>query len=215
MRIWVVAIVATLVLAGLPLSSRAQPACRFVLGFAAIRDAIGPSTVGDCLVDEAYAANGDSRQPTTKGELVWRKTSNTIAFTNGYETWVNGAPGLQKRLNSERFPWEPAESVASGAATPTLAPTLPQTPMPTSTATEADRRAKAEMRAECFSSAGRHPDPLIGPRMTPFCFEVVESNGRVGLKCFDAAVQAEARRPAYARGSLVGETYACIALSGG
>src|SRR3712207_4734698 len=82
-----------------------QPAtCRFALGFADLRQAIGVGTVGECLQDEYQdPASGDTRQATTRGELVHRRASNTSAFTNGYETWVMGPNGLQRRLNTERF----------------------------------------------------------------------------------------------------------------
>src|SRR5207248_5335860 len=106
-----------------PSAARAQSPCRFVLGFAALRAAIGADRVGDCLEDErANPANGDTLQRTAGGLLVWRKADNWTAFTDGYWTWVNGPLGLQQRHNSERFDWEgPAaatelrEAVARGA----------------------------------------------------------------------------------------------------
>ena len=81
------------------------PACHYQLGFAALHDSI-PTIVGDCLDNEAYAANGDSVQHTTGGLLVWRRADNWTAFTDGYHTWVGGPYGVQERLNSRRFPWE-------------------------------------------------------------------------------------------------------------
>ena len=93
--------------------------CGYKLGFKTIADQI-PDKVKDCLVDEHYnPLNGDSLQETTGGLLVWRKADNFTAFTDGYRTWVNGPFGLQMRLNTERFPWEPA--------TP---PPPPPTPVP-------------------------------------------------------------------------------------
>ncbi len=87
------------------LAAGGSPACHYQLGFAALYDRI-PTIVGDCLDNEAYAANGDSVQHTTGGLLVWRKSDNWTAFTDGYRTWVAGPYGLQERLNSQRFPWE-------------------------------------------------------------------------------------------------------------
>lgn len=84
--------------------SAAAP-CHFQLGFAALQ-ALLPSVVGACLDDETYGANGDSVQHTTNGLLVWRKSDNFTAFTDGYHTWVNGPDGLQVRLNGQRFSWE-------------------------------------------------------------------------------------------------------------
>ncbi len=79
--------------------------CQFMLGFKTQRDAI-PNVVGDCLENQAFAANGDALQHTTHGLLVWRKADNFTAFTDGFRTWVNGPFGIQERLNSDRFPWE-------------------------------------------------------------------------------------------------------------
>jgi hypothetical protein len=48
--------------------------------------------------------------------LVWRKADNWTAFTNGFETWLNGPQGLQRRLNTETFAWE--QGAAPGSAAP-------------------------------------------------------------------------------------------------
>jgi hypothetical protein len=80
--------------------------CRFVLGFATLHEMI-PQIVGRCLDDEQHnPVNGDGLQHTTGGLLVWRKSDNWTAFTDGYRTWINGPHGLEERLNSQRFPWE-------------------------------------------------------------------------------------------------------------
>jgi hypothetical protein len=68
--------------------------------------------VGGCLEDEHFnTANGNAEQRTVAhhgqgGLLVWRKADNWTAFTDGYWSWVNGPSGLQRRLNTECFPWE-------------------------------------------------------------------------------------------------------------
>jgi hypothetical protein len=80
--------------------------CRFQLGFAALRAAV-PGVVGGCLEDEHHnPENGDALQRTTGGLLVWRKSDNFTAFTDGHRSWVAGPYGVQSRLNSERFSWE-------------------------------------------------------------------------------------------------------------
>ena len=79
--------------------------CEFVLGFKFLHDLEG-SAVGDCVGNQAFGGNGDALQPTTKGLLVWRKADNFTAFTDGYESWVNGPFGVQERMNSQRFWWE-------------------------------------------------------------------------------------------------------------
>ncbi|MGH2371137.1 MAG: hypothetical protein ACRDI2_23410, partial [Chloroflexota bacterium] len=100
--------------------------CQFILGFATLRDLIGPPSVGNCLEDQRFAANGNAEQRTTGGLLVWRKADNWTAFTDGAHTWINGPNGLVRRLNTERFAWE-ADAGTAGAtvvATPPLAPVL-------------------------------------------------------------------------------------------
>lgn len=84
--------------------------CEYKLGFKIIADQI-PQIVGQCRTKEDYGSNGDSLQLTTGvdgkgGLLAWRKSDNWTAYTNGYNTWVNGPNGIQKRLNTERFSWE-------------------------------------------------------------------------------------------------------------
>lgn len=80
--------------------------CRFVLGFHTLHEMI-PNIVGECVTNQVHnPENGDALQYTTNGMLVWRKSDNFTAFTNGYRTWVNGPFGLQTRLNTERFAWE-------------------------------------------------------------------------------------------------------------
>lgn len=139
-------------------ASAQQPACRFVLGFATLRDLIGSDKVGSCLEDEHFnVENGNAEQHTSGGLMVWRKIDNFTAFTDGSTTWVNGPNGLQTRPNGERFSWEkdpvqpartqpapaaaPGSSSSSSAPTPTTTPTSQRTtntgptatPVPTST----------------------------------------------------------------------------------
>jgi hypothetical protein len=92
----------------LPAPGKAEAAnCQFVLGFKILHDLI-PAITGDCLTNETHnPTNGDGLQLTTRGLLVWRKADNFTAFTDGHQTWVNGPFGLQTRLNTARFPWEP------------------------------------------------------------------------------------------------------------
>ncbi|HLG72664.1 MAG TPA: C39 family peptidase [Chloroflexota bacterium] len=103
---------ALLGLTALPaLAAAPAPGCQFVLGFAALHDA-DPADVGACTDNQAFAANGDSIQHTTRGMLAWRKADNWTAFTDGYQTWLNGPNGLVRRFNDEWFEWEayPAET---------------------------------------------------------------------------------------------------------
>ena len=88
-------------------SSASAADCQFVLGFNTLRNLIGHEIVGECLENEHYNEISDSVQQTTGGLMVWRKADNWTAFTDGYRTWINGPNGLEQRLNTERFPWEP------------------------------------------------------------------------------------------------------------
>src|SRR5438270_11089641 len=97
-----------------PASAQTPAPCQFVLGFKTLHD-LAPADVGDCLDNQASAANGDALQHTTKGLMAWRKADNWTAFTNGYETWINGPAGLARPLNTERFTWDAAAPAAAAA----------------------------------------------------------------------------------------------------
>lgn len=106
----------------------AQAPCQYVLGFAALHAAL-PMQVGSCRENQQYDAQGNATQRTYGGLLVWRKASNTTAFTDGYRTWVAGPGGLRQRLNSERFAWEPDAGAPGLLPVPSLqltAPTIEQ-----------------------------------------------------------------------------------------
>src|ERR671932_387276 len=115
---WLLVLAAAALAHGSTLAAQAAPvaqgSCRFVLGFATLRDLLGPRIVGDCLEDQRFAANGNAEQRTTGGLLVWRKADNWTAFTDGFRTWVNGPYGLLMRRNDERFWWEAAPDGPGG-----------------------------------------------------------------------------------------------------
>lgn len=104
-RLLVLFLVLASTLAATPAFVQAAPTCQYILGFKTLHD-LAPTEVGNCLDNQAFAANGDALQHTTNGLLVWRKVDNWTAFTNGYWTWINGPYGLAKRLNTQRFSWE-------------------------------------------------------------------------------------------------------------
>jgi hypothetical protein len=84
-----------------------QQSCTFQLGFATLHDLI-PDIVGGCLDNQSFdPVTGDALQHSTNGLLVWRKSDNFTAFTDGARSWVNGPFGLQVRVNNQRFEWEP------------------------------------------------------------------------------------------------------------
>lgn len=107
-----VALSALIVMLVASVSPASAAACRFDLGFQVLHDAM-PDVVGECKGDQHYnPSNGDALQETTNGLLVWRKADNFTAFTDGYRSWVNGLYGIQERLNSARFDWEPPDPQA-------------------------------------------------------------------------------------------------------
>lgn len=91
--------------AAAPAHAQVAPSCQFVLGFGTLHD-MDAGDIGDCIDDQGSTDNGDAQQHTTKGLMVWRKSDNWTAFTNGYKTWINGPTGLAVRLNTQRYPWE-------------------------------------------------------------------------------------------------------------
>lgn len=132
--------------ASLPVSLPAtavQAVPQFILGFKLIADQI-PNIVGNPVENEWFdVRNGNSVQRTVnpkgltptglprQGMMVWRKSDNWTAFTDGWTTWVNGPYGLQSRLNSERFPWENDPVAPSVSPTPAPQPaSQPAQPAP-------------------------------------------------------------------------------------
>jgi hypothetical protein len=112
-------------------------ACTYQLGFATIYNLI-PNIVGPCRTNEFHDANGNAGQYTANGFMQWRKADNFTAFTNGYQSWVNGPCGLEMRLNTQRFRWEanpeglplaPTFCGAPPAPPATPVPTTPPTPV--------------------------------------------------------------------------------------
>ena len=106
-RRWLAAVIAVALLAtGHAVPTAHADGCSFVLGFATLEQMI-PQQVGQCREEEQHnPANGDGLQHTSGGLLVWRKSDNWTAFTDGYHTWINGPHGLEERLNTQRFAWE-------------------------------------------------------------------------------------------------------------
>jgi len=151
-RKWLSALFALAVAASALPAGAQTPPCTFKQGFKLLRDMI-PQTVGDCLVDERHnPANGDGLQETTRGLLVWRKVDNFTAFTDGYRTWVNGPFGLQQRLNTEKFDWEPVTPPA---------PPVPVAPPPVAPASAPPPAAAAPPTS--LPAALEAAPTLIGP----------------------------------------------------
>jgi broad specificity phosphatase PhoE len=78
-----------------------------VLGFATMRDLVGPATVGECVENERQEpGNGNAEQRTTNGILVYRALDGRLLFSTADRTWINGPQGLVERPNNQRFQWE-------------------------------------------------------------------------------------------------------------
>jgi len=145
------------------LAAQQAPGCQFVLGFKTLHDLI-PADVGDCLENQGFGDNGDALQHTGKGLLVWRKADNWTAFTNGYNTWINGPNGVAKRLNTDRFPWEAAAPPpAAATATPGPPPTPTPTPKP--------------VYAWYFKKVTEPPVQLCGPGQAFACVDSAPNAG--------------------------------------
>jgi len=212
--------------AALVTQAESQPdSCRFVLGFEALRELIGPATVGDCLEDEYFnLENGNAEQHTTKGLLVWRKVDNFTAFTDGATSWINGPEGVQSRPNNERFAWEkdPLPPAAGSLPTSQSPPPPPATPAPRSTpAATATRAAEPPSQARPAETA---PQTLSGRgrQVTePFTLEkglVVVRGNQTGRSNFSAklvdAAGNEIGLVANVIGDVSGARYARVASDG-
>ena len=96
-------------------SGLAQAGPEFKLGFQTLAQLI-PQVVGQPVDNERFDPDtGNSIQRTTTGMMVWRKATNTAAFTDGSTTWLIGPHGLQVRPNDMRFDWEGAGGTGTSA----------------------------------------------------------------------------------------------------
>jgi phosphohistidine phosphatase SixA len=91
----------------LPPVAAQPPDCEFTLGFAAMRDLLGATTVGNCVENERFlAGNGNSEQRTTNGVLSFSALDGFVRFRDRDLTWIVGPEGLVQRPNNVRFEWE-------------------------------------------------------------------------------------------------------------
>ena len=88
-----------------------QGECQFVRGFADFHRTLSGRD-GTCKSNEFPDPNGtgDTLQltslPVPNGLMVWRKLTNSMAWTDGNETWAYSKCLLQVRKNTEVFAWE-------------------------------------------------------------------------------------------------------------
>ena len=165
--------------------------CRFVLGFAALREQVGADKVGRCLEDERFNAdNGNAEQRTSGGLLVWRKVDNFTAFTDGATSWIAGPEGLQSRPNGERFAWEkdPIQPVAarpSAAASP--APVASPAPGASTSATTGATTPTTATRTAA-SASPTSEGPLSAPTPPPGGGASSTSGAAIGARNPNAGV---------------------------
>jgi broad specificity phosphatase PhoE len=82
-------------------------ACQIVLGFANMRDQVGPATVGECVENERQnPGNGNAEQRMTNGIMMYREMDGRMLFSAATRTWITGPGGLVERPNNQRFEWE-------------------------------------------------------------------------------------------------------------
>jgi hypothetical protein len=154
--------------------------CEFRLGFKLLHDSI-PEVVGGCLENEHHnPLNGDALQRTSGGLLVWRKSDNWTAFTNGSRTWINGPEGLQSRLNDARFGWE---TPPAPAVPPEAERVLEQAVVEAARRSGLDRSAvrvvQLEPREWSDASLGcPQPDRMYAQVITPGYLIVLEAGGQ-------------------------------------
>ena len=188
-RVVAVVTLLILVMSGATTSTSAQEPCRFVLGFATLRDLVGPQKVGNCLEDERFnLENGNAEQRTTGGLLVWRKVDNFTAFTDGGTTWVNGPFGLQSRPNSERFSWEKDPVQPSSSSAPAAPSSGNTQPAPTATPTPrttTNPPASAPTATPRPPTATPVPDP---PRNAGACCRTCTTGKACGDSCISRSL---------------------------
>ncbi len=90
-----VATAAPLQLAALPAPfCPAGQAAQFHFGFAELRRQLGDTMGTPVECEHVSSANGDTVQQTSTGLAIYRKSSNTPIFTNGWRHWALTTRGL-------------------------------------------------------------------------------------------------------------------------
>lgn len=191
MRRGMIALGAALILSLAPMQASAQAQCRFVLGFATLRDLVGSQKVGACLENEHFnLSNGNAEQRTTGGLLAWRKVDNFTAFTDGGTSWVNGPNGLQSRSNDQRFSWEldalPSASArqtapqqSSRAALQERCRSLGVSVMDVKPGTPLEREAQRLVAGWGGDDSANAAEDM--------CNQAASKNGAAGVDCFEKA----------------------------
>ena len=107
----------------------------FAFGLAALKGVLG-DVMGDPLeCEHPNSGNGDTLQQTTTGLAMYRQSTNSPEFTDGWNHWALAADGLLAWAGDEAAPagFEPAPVAQAPAAQAAPAP-VPHAPAPPSTA---------------------------------------------------------------------------------
>lgn len=85
-----------------------EPSCTISGGLATLRDQLGAERVGECVEDEHVDEQGNIRQRTTRGQLLWVPALGSARFLGERESWTNGRLGLRAPVSTV-----PSESVGA------------------------------------------------------------------------------------------------------
>jgi hypothetical protein len=119
-------VLAVLAASAPPAAAQAAPFCQpgqpaeFVLGFATLKQRLGPIMGEPLECEHLNPENGDALQHTTTGLAYYRREINTPIFTNGAAHYAITGQGLILWRNDSVNPPQPTAAEASYLATTTV-----------------------------------------------------------------------------------------------
>ena len=119
---------ASIVTAPLALAAPTAPFCaegqapHFAFGFADLKVAVGAPMGDPVECEHPNSENGDTLQQTTTGLAMYRQSTNTSEFTDGWNHWALTRGGL--------VAWSGSDAPAPSAEPPTTAPSAQQPAAP-------------------------------------------------------------------------------------
>jgi hypothetical protein len=157
-----------------PTAGQIAPFCQpgqspqFVLGFADLRSAVGDAMGDPIECEHADPENGDSLQRTTSGLSFYRKSTNTLTFTDGFNHWgltTDGTDGLVTWTGASIDPpgVTPPQTAAPAAPSAIQPPPSTATSTPIAAATATPTPPTTPTPAPPTST----PAPALGSRANP------------------------------------------------
>lgn len=162
-------IAGTLASPALNVAAEAAPFCapglapHFSLGFADLKGALG-GTMGDPVeCEHPNSANGDTLQQTSTGLAMYRQSTNTSEFTDGWNHWALEPAGIVAWSGGTEFgpvaapgpvPWGDVPSLQSP-------PVVAQQPRPSNPAPVAGTQCVDLGGGTCLSSASELADTIV------------------------------------------------------